>query len=70
MSSEHRLCSNDFETTVWITDPDVEFRRATILEEQCDHVIVGFHDENGHFEKVVIINLSIYIKKNNAGRKK
>ncbi|EJW73407.1 hypothetical protein WUBG_15687 [Wuchereria bancrofti] len=40
------------ETTIWIKDPDVEFRRATILEEYDDNVIVGFHDENGHFEKV------------------
>ncbi|VDM07809.1 unnamed protein product [Wuchereria bancrofti] len=50
------------ETTIWIKDPDVEFRRATILEEYDDNVIVGFHDENGHFEKRVIpkseVNLS------------
>ncbi|KAL3982963.1 Myosin head (motor domain) family protein [Acanthocheilonema viteae] len=54
VSSEYRLSSNDFETTVWITDPDIEFRRATILEEHNDNVTVGFHDENGHFEKRII----------------
>lgn len=50
--AEHRSSSNDFETTVWIADPDVEFRRATILEEHDDNITVGYRDENGHFEKV------------------
>uniref|UniRef100_A0A0R3S5Y9 Myosin motor domain-containing protein n=1 Tax=Elaeophora elaphi TaxID=1147741 RepID=A0A0R3S5Y9_9BILA len=54
VSAEHRLSSNDFETTVWIADPDVEFRRATILEKNDINVIVGYRDENGHFEKRTI----------------
>ncbi|VDO36101.1 unnamed protein product, partial [Onchocerca flexuosa] len=51
VSAAHRVPSNDFETTVWITDPDIEFRLVTILDEQKNNVIVGFRDENGHFEK-------------------
>ncbi|KAK6111353.1 Myosin head (motor domain) family protein [Brugia pahangi] len=62
VSTEYCHSSNDYETTIWIKDPDVEFRCATILEEYDDNVIVGLHDENGHFEKRVIpkseVNLS------------
>ncbi|VDM91984.1 unnamed protein product [Onchocerca ochengi] len=54
VSAAHRVPPNDFDTTVWITDPDIEFRRATILDEHNDNVIVGFRDENGHFEKRTI----------------
>ncbi|CAG9538148.1 unnamed protein product, partial [Cercopithifilaria johnstoni] len=52
--AEYRLSSNDFETNVWITDPDVEFRCATVLEEQNDNVTVSFRDESGHFKKRII----------------
>ncbi|KAM3725081.1 Myosin heavy chain, striated muscle [Dirofilaria immitis] len=54
VSAADRIPSNDFETTVWITDPDVEFRLATILEEYDDDVTVCYRDENGHFEKRII----------------
>uniref|UniRef100_A0A183D0Y5 Myosin motor domain-containing protein n=1 Tax=Gongylonema pulchrum TaxID=637853 RepID=A0A183D0Y5_9BILA len=51
---ECRLPSNDFESSVWITDEDSAFRLATALEERDGSILVGFRDENGFYEKRVV----------------
>ncbi|VDM79036.1 unnamed protein product [Strongylus vulgaris] len=40
-----------FENRVWIPDPDIGYRLASILDDGLTDVLVGFRDEQGFFEK-------------------
>ncbi|VDN01227.1 unnamed protein product [Thelazia callipaeda] len=46
--------TNNFQTTIWINDPDTVFRLATVLEERNEKLLVGFRDENGYYEKLTV----------------
>ncbi|VDN31517.1 unnamed protein product [Cylicostephanus goldi] len=40
-----------FENRIWIPDPEVGYRLASILDDGLNDVLVGFRDEQGFFEK-------------------
>uniref|UniRef100_A0A0N5AVT7 Myosin motor domain-containing protein n=1 Tax=Syphacia muris TaxID=451379 RepID=A0A0N5AVT7_9BILA len=49
----HRGQQEQLESTVWVTDPDVVYRLAKVVEDKGDKLVIGFRDENGFYEKIV-----------------
>ncbi|KAJ1364795.1 hypothetical protein KIN20_024967 [Parelaphostrongylus tenuis] len=41
-----------FENRIWIPDPDIGYRLASVLDDGLKDVLVGFRDEQGFFETV------------------
>ncbi|VDM60321.1 unnamed protein product [Angiostrongylus costaricensis] len=40
-----------FENRIWIPDPDVGYRLASVLDDGLRDILVGFRDDQGFFEK-------------------
>ncbi|KAE9414991.1 hypothetical protein Angca_003419, partial [Angiostrongylus cantonensis] len=40
-----------FENRIWIPDPDIGYRLASVLDDGLKDILVGFRDDQGFFEK-------------------